>query len=315
MMNGDGFAFGSGQDAHGKKIKGVSIGRDIVHLINRTGESFDYSGTVVTDANPYPGTVNMFTKGDGLANTSFMYPEASASPNKQSSGMSITTLKKNFVYVGLDWRHFGDVEGVLRALLDYYNKNGGDVIPVELDNFNAVSNGTRVEVTWSTASEFNTAKFEIEKAEIKDDVKGSFFKISELPAAGTSNIEKEYGPVVDKNVSIGNSYVYRLKMIDLDGKFEYSNEKIVEFVKGSFWLGDAQPNPAISSIVKFKISKTEGVPEVILYDVNGRRIDVNPIFTNEGFMEINLSMIQSGNYTIAVKSGDVLITRQFQVVK
>jgi hypothetical protein len=314
-MNGDGFAFGMGTDAHGKKIKGVSIGRDIVHTILRTGESFNYGGTIVNDASPYPGTVNMFTKGDGLASTSLMYPEASASPNKQSSGMSVTTLKKNFVYIGLDWRHFDDVERVLRALLDYYNKNGGDDVPVELNDFDAKANNNRVEITWSTASEFNTAKFEIERAEMHNDVKGSFFKISEMSAAGTSNLLKEYGPVVDKNVSNGNAYVYRLKMIDLDGKFEYSNEKIVEFVEGNLWLGEAQPNPAVTSIVKFGISRNESKLDVVLYDVNGRRTDVNPIFTEDGFMEIDLSTIQSGNYTLVVKSGDTILSRQFQVVK
>jgi hypothetical protein len=229
--------------------------------------------------------------------------------------MSVTTLKKNFVYIGLDWRHFDDVERVLRALLDYYNKNGGDDVPVELNDFDAKANNNRVEITWSTASEFNTAKFEIERAEMHNDVKGSFFKISEMSAAGTSNLLKEYGPVVDKNVSNGNAYVYRLKMIDLDGKFEYSNEKIVEFVEGNLWLGEAQPNPAVTSIVKFGISRNESKLDVVLYDVNGRRTDVNPIFTEDGFMEIDLSTIQSGNYTLVVKSGDTILSRQFQVVK
>ena len=216
--------------------------------------------------------------------------------------------------MGVDWRHLSNVENVLRAVLDYYDKNGGSEIPVELENFDAKANDNRVEITWSTASEFNTAKFEVEKATISEDgMKGDFVRIATKSAAGTSANRIEYGPIVDKNVANNSSYVYRLKMIDLDGKFEYSNEKKVEF-GGTFTLGDAQPNPAIGDFVTFSMNTVENNIDVVLYDVNGRKVDFTYVINAEG-LQVNLHMIPSGNYTMLVKSGDLTITRQFQVTK
>jgi hypothetical protein len=312
MMNGNGFAFGVGNDCHNKLIKGVAIGRDIVHRIERTGESFNYGGTIVNDVPPYLGTCKLFKDGEGLAASSFDYPEATS--GMQISGIATTTLRKNVVYMGVDWRHFGNVENVLRAVLDFYDKNGGTEIPVELENFDARANDNRVEITWATASEFNSAKFEVEKATISEEgMRSDFVKIATKSAAGTSANRIEYGPIVDKQVNHNSSYIYRLKIVDLDGKFEYSNEKKVEF-GGTFTLGDAQPNPAIGDFVIFSMNTVDNNIDVILYDVNGRKVDFTYLINAEG-LQVNLHMVPSGNYTMLVKSGDLTITRQFQVTK
>ncbi len=75
-----------------------------------------------------------------------------------------------------------------------------------------------------TSSEINSSRFEVERRMETGDI---YNKIESVEAQGTSTTEQTYGPYFDYGVRYGNSYVYRLKMIDKDGSSEYSQEKVV----------------------------------------------------------------------------------------
>lgn len=90
-------------------------------------------------------------------------------------------------------------------------------LPIELLNFNAKYNGADVLIDWSTASELNNEKFIIERA--GDDLR--FEPIITQPGAGNSNTILFYIDI-DENPLNGLSY-YRLKQVDYDGSFEYSD--------------------------------------------------------------------------------------------
>ena len=92
-----------------------------------------------------------------------------------------------------------------------------NVLPLKLINFSGNLQNQHGVLSWKTASESNTSHFEIEKS--KDGQK--YVKIGTQRAAGNSSSLKEYG-FSDKEIAAAVNY-YRLKMMDNDGKFSYSN--------------------------------------------------------------------------------------------
>jgi hypothetical protein len=90
-------------------------------------------------------------------------------------------------------------------------------LPIELLYFKGVSSENHNHITWSTASEHNNNYFEIEKT--KDGV--VFYSIIKMDGSGNSQTKIDY-EFDDYNIDNNISY-YRLKQVDFDGKFRYSD--------------------------------------------------------------------------------------------
>ena len=111
-------------------------------------------------------------------------------------------------------------------------------IPVELLSFSASRVSSGVELNWSTATELNNDGFEIQK---KTD-NGEFIAIGFVKGQGTSTQKKDYN-FIDKNTDLGKN-LYRLKQIDFNGNYEYSNELEVDFSAiTTYSLEQNYPNP------------------------------------------------------------------------
>jgi len=285
----------------GNSVVGRYVAKDIVEDIAATG--------VENDPAPYCGLMTLFSEGAGNAFVAYDYVNHDASEANSTMGVATTTMDRNVLYLGVDWRHFTDVYRVLRGGFDFIEKNDGFVIPVELANFDARYVGNKVSINWATASEMNTDRFEVEKA-VKG---GDFAKIAEVTAKGNSQEKVNYGPVFDRDVTVGNVYVYRLKVVDFNGEFSYSDEREVE-IGGEFWLSEAKPNPA-NDVVRFDLTGVESSDVTLtIVDVDGKVI-VPDYTISSGSLEVNLSNVASGTYTMLVKVGTETLTRQFKVVR
>jgi hypothetical protein len=110
--------------------------------------------------------------------------------------------------------------------------------PIELSSFNVNTNNRVVQLSWRTTTETNSSKFYVERKSTNME----WIKIGEVVATGNSNAPKNYS-FVDKNVVHGK-YQYRLKMIDADGSYEYSNtiEAEIEAPK-EYSISQNYPNP------------------------------------------------------------------------
>lgn len=98
-----------------------------------------------------------------------------------------------------------------------------DVFPVEWTHWNVKQAGKNdVKLTWTTASETNNDRFEIEHA---SSVASSFETIGMLAGAGTTALEQLYRYQV-QNLSAGIHY-FRLKQVDFDGSIQYSPIKAI----------------------------------------------------------------------------------------
>jgi hypothetical protein len=207
---------------------------------------------------------------------------------------------------------------VMRAILDYANRNGGFIIPVELSAFDAKAVGNVVYVTWATESEYNTSKFEVERARVEGAVRSEYEKVAEEKAAGVSTSPRTYGPVVDRGVEIGKTYVYRLKVVDVDGSVSYSREVMVKMEGDVNWVSEVMPNP-VENEVSFEVSAGEGVKvEAKLIDMAGREVKVLYAGVGRGNVEkvvANVSELPSGMYTLVVKLGNETVTRSVNIVR
>jgi len=110
------------------------------------------------------------------------------------------------------------------------------ILPVTFGYFNISKSGVDVILEWSTLTETNNEKFVIQRT----DDRGDFINLGEIKGAINSLREKHYQFVDSDNKN--GTYYYRLKQIDLDGHFTYSDLKTVNINRKSNLL--VFPNPA-----------------------------------------------------------------------
>ena len=97
------------------------------------------------------------------------------------------------------------------------------VLPIELLYFYAEKTEEGVLLDWQTTTEINNAYFDVEWSMNGID----FEKIGQILGAGTTN-EPQFYELLHKTPIVGNNY-YRLKQVDFDDKFEYSNILNIEY--------------------------------------------------------------------------------------
>jgi len=137
-------------------------------------------------------------------------------------------------------------EVMYEALPNVGTTNRGDIIlqqsnglPVELTFFTASVKNSSVILRWETATEVNNYGFEIERSSEETDWK----MIGFVEGHGNSNSPKYYN-FDDTDIRQSSNYYYRLKQIDNDGTFEYSNVITVNVdVPDKFFLSQNYPNP------------------------------------------------------------------------
>jgi hypothetical protein len=114
------------------------------------------------------------------------------------------------------------------------------ILPIELSEFNALKNEYTTDLKWTTMSEKGNKAFEVQRS--MDGTE--FVKIGEVQGSNNSREKKNYS-FTDKEPLNGGNY-YRLKQIDHDGTFTYSEIKFIAYDKLTSWF---YPNPSSSEII------------------------------------------------------------------
>jgi hypothetical protein len=186
-------------------------------------------------------------------------------------------------------------------------------IPVELTSFTAASIGNSVTLNWSTATEINNSGFEIERK----SASSNWVSVGFVPGNGTTTEAKQYA-FVDNNLSAGN-YSYRLKQIDFDGTFEYSNSVEVEVSTPSVYeLAQNYPNPFNpSTAIKFNLPEAGNV-KLVVYNLLGQEVNtlVNE-FKSAGSYTINFDAtnLTSGVYLYKIEANGFVQTRKMMLIR
>ncbi len=169
-------------------------------------------------------------------------------------------------------------------------------LPVELLSFSGSEESKHNQLTWSTASELNNSHFEVERS--PDGQK--FEHLGKVNGHGTSTLQHKY-VFLDEN-PIATAY-YRLKQVDVDGQYEYSDVIALKRTQNkALTIGNIFPSPTKGQ-ARFNISVSEATQATIsIIDVTGRPLSAQKIQLEVGEQQqtIDLTKMPNGIYTVMI---------------
>ncbi|MEL6558025.1 MAG: Calx-beta domain-containing protein [Bacteroidota bacterium] len=174
-------------------------------------------------------------------------------------------------------------------------------LPVELISFTATLQDDETLLEWATASELNNDRFEIERS--VDGVE--FDLIGVVSGNGTTDVAQEYS-FIDEAPRQGLNY-YRLKQIDFDGAFEYSEIAFVDYSDPNVqFKAVAYPNPTSEDQIFIRLSSGDELApvEINVVDLNGRVLFTNEVMPEDLRNSYQLNVrdkLANGVYMILVR--------------
>lgn len=188
------------------------------------------------------------------------------------------------------------------------------ILPVELTSFTASVNlNGDVELHWTTSTEINNHGFEVERKTENSD----FTSVGFVKGNGTTTEQKVYS-FTDKKLESGR-YYYRLKQIDYNGQFEYSQVVEVYIMRiTEFSLEQNYPNPFNPSTKISWQSPVASHQTLKIYDLLGNEIATLVDEYREAGrynVEFDASNLASGLYIYKLTAGSFTSSKKMTVIK
>ena len=190
----------------------------------------------------------------------------------------------------------------------FYSVTASAALPVELVHFRAkaVANHT-ADLHWATASELNNNYFDVERS--YDAIHWEW--VGNVTGNGTTNQLTDYR-FTDKSIATSqNTAYYRLKQVDYDGAFEYSDIRVVSFDGKVVKLEiAAYPNP-FNQEVTIRVNTNEPY-SIEVTNINGLLLLAIDNTTSQT-QRLDLTEWTSGIYIVNVTSSQG--TKHLKVIK
>ena len=185
-------------------------------------------------------------------------------------------------------------------------------VPVELTSFTAEQMNNSVVIKWSTATETNNKGFEVQKK-----VNGEYKVIGFVGGHGTTT--KPYSYKFNDNEIEPGELTYRIRQVDFDGAFEYSDDITVSINNpAEFELSQNYPNPFNPTTrIRFSIPFDNHV-KLTLYNLLGEKVrDIIDKDYKAGIHEISLdaSRLSSGVYLYKIETQNYVNIKKMMVMK
>lgn len=232
-----------------------------------TSISGDLPDTPVND-------ILIFTEHAGYPNTYFVATDIGVfvTENNGTNWLEIPNGLPNTVIMHLDFspstkmlRAGTHGRGVYEAYIDF-------TVPVELASFTANQVSRMVQLEWTTATETNNRGFEVHRKLKNQDWEILIF----ISGYGSTTEPKSYSFQDDYEfLPYNGTAIYRLKQIDFDGSYKYSEQKSVDvaFVPSETNISQNYPNPFNpSTTIKFSIIH-EGNVSITVFNPVGQEIE------------------------------------------
>lgn len=243
-------------------------------------------------------------KGDNIINQHGVYG---------SMGTVLTTNKPGVRHSPLCWtdnlynfwlfggRGYAQTGGT-GTLNDLWKINSNMLIPLTLLDFSGSARESDNLLQWQTSNELNSERFIIER-----NLDGrSFTTIGTIDAVGNSSVTKDY-VFYDKYPCSGTSF-YRLKILDKDGRFNFSKTIAVKRANDFDML--LFPNPA-KNILFVQLKGEKGIAILKLIDITGKTVKENSVNVNSNsFFSINIEEIPKGIYQFSIKTKNTIFQRR-----
>ncbi len=173
-------------------------------------------------------------------------------------------------------------------------------LPVKWGTFNVEKMNENVLLGWTTVSEVNNSHFEVQHS-----INGIYFnEIGRVPGNGFSNQTLKYN-YLHQSPALGLNY-YRLKQVDFNGAFEYSEIRYLNFE-----LSDAMLVKQFSDFIQIEFENNpNGDTQIRMIDFSGRMVSVQKVSKGEGtaFVVIDTQYLASGAYNIQLIRNGVYVS-------
>ncbi len=183
-------------------------------------------------------------------------------------------------------------------------------LPIELVRFVANCNAGEVKLEWTTATERNNAYFELERSADGD----KWAPIARVTGAGTKNTSTNY--TYSDKLNGGDPYYYRLRQIDTDGSFDFSDIVSVSCDGSKNYLV-LYPNPAEKEVsLDLFLSKnyTEGFVKIT--DQMGKVCVQQKISLSKGVVSYKFPLnLMPGAYTLVFYTNELVLPAQKLIVR
>ena len=175
------------------------------------------------------------------------------------------------------------------------------IVPIELIDFQGIAEKERIKLTWKTSSEIHVANYELQKLQTPNN-KETWSSIASIKANNAPSSYENF----DVAPIIGTNY-YRLKIVDIDGRFSYSKIVAVEFsnLKTPIFLF---PNPSKNRVYLSENSfKNEEIVEIV--DVSGKVVTRSTV--GQGQMGFDIQGLAIGTYFLKVNGVVLRFSKTF----
>ena len=172
------------------------------------------------------------------------------------------------------------------------------ILPVALIRFTGKKQGNDIMLEWATENEIQLNKFEIERS--TDGY--TFSKLGQKSATGNISVSRTYS-FVDINPIYSVCY-YRLKLIDNNGQYRYSNTIVFKRTPASgVLISSISPNPFKSAITVSLFVENAPAITLQLFDLTGKMISTKNIQVKQGDNNIifdGLDNLSEGIYLVRI---------------
>ncbi len=183
------------------------------------------------------------------------------------------------------------------------------ILPVTFIGFNVTCEPNGYQLKWSTASEHNSDRFDIERS----DDGFNWNNIDSQPAQGFSNQIINYAFKDFRDCSQCQVY-YRIKQLDLDGQFEYSPTLTADCSEHEAFVSLA-PNPANEKVyLSINLNRDDQI-NLTIVELTGSTVEYREMNGQKGHnvFEIDVRQLHSSYYMMMIKTSTEASTHRLQV--
>ena len=173
-------------------------------------------------------------------------------------------------------------------------------LPVTWLGFDAAAAPAGVQLDWATATEIDSDFFDVERA--RDPGAEGWVGIGQVAAAGRADARSDYG-FLDADPGPAGTVYYRLRQVDTDGSFDYSETRAV-VLSGDAYTLSVFPNPVTTDALTLAgVRPGVGADAVTLRSVTGQAV-ARFSAAELGAARLALPTLASGVYFVEVVYGD-----------
>jgi hypothetical protein len=194
----------------------------------------------------------------------------------------------------------GAFNGQVRRFPEFVVLPQVPILGIEFTSFTAEALGEKVALRWTISQPCPACAFEVERG----NGHGNYAVVGRISPSSNPTIAFQ-----DQTVAQGHWY-YRIKLIDGDGKFSYSEIKDVQIGNADDWALQIFPNPCFSELnLRFDVSNATST-KVEVIDLLGKKL--LQATTSENFLKLDVASLAQGIYLLKLTAAGKTTYKKFE---